>query len=97
MVLNPSKRICDMSKLYLMFIKRKRTGLIKSRGICDCRSQRGYTGITKDKSSSPTVATNALFAMCVLVAAQGRKTVVVDIPGAFLQSNYPNDKEGYIR
>ena len=35
--------------------------------------------------------------MCVLIAAQGRKTVVVDIPGAFLQSDYPSNKEGYIR
>ena len=95
MVLNPSKRIYQMSMLYLMFIKRKRTGLIKSRGCCDGRSQREY--ITKDESSSPTVATNALFAVCVLIAAQGRKTVVVDIPGAFLQSDYPSDKEGYIR
>lgn len=95
MVQNPTKRIYKMSMLYLMFIKRKRTGLIKSCGVADGRSQGEY--ITKDKLSLPTVATNALFAICVLIAAHGRQTTVVDIPGVFLQSNYPKDKERYIQ
>ena len=95
MVRNPTKRIHKLLMLYLMFIKRKRTGIIKLQGLCNRRLQHEY--ITKDNESSlPTVATNALFAVCVLIAAQGRQTAIVDIPGAFLQSDYPKDKEGYI-
>ena len=42
-----------MSLSYLMFLKRKRAGLIKARGCADGRPQQEY--ITKLESSSPCV------------------------------------------
>ena len=44
---------------YLMFLNQKRCGKIKGRGCADRRKQRKY--LTKDDTSAPTVATEALF------------------------------------
>ena len=95
MVLNPTHQIYEMSLMYIMLLKRKRNRDIKGRGVSDGRGQREY--ITKDESSSPTVGTHALFAVCVLIPIQGRKQAVVGIPCAFLQSDYPKDQEAYLR
>jgi hypothetical protein len=43
---------------YLMFLKEKRCGTIKGRGCADGWKQRDY--MTKQETSSPTVATEAL-------------------------------------
>jgi hypothetical protein len=87
----------QMSLSYLMFLKRKRCGKIKARGCADGRSQREY--ITKDESSSPTVKTQALMCSCLIDAIERRCVVVGDIPGAFLQADYPQDagKECYLK
>ena len=87
----------QMSLSYLMFLKRKRCGKIKARGCADGRSQRGY--ITKDESSSPTVKTQALMCSCLIDAIERRCVVVGDIPGAFLQADYPQEdgKECYLK
>ena len=53
---------------YLMFLKEKRCGTIKGRGCADGRSQRGY--MTKEETSSPTVATEALILTCVIDAIE---------------------------
>ena len=47
---------------YLMFLKRKRTGMIKARGCADGRPQRKFIG--KEESSVPTVSIYALMACC---------------------------------
>jgi hypothetical protein len=83
-----------MSLGYLMFLKRKRCGKIKARGCADGRPQREY--ITKDRSSSPTVANNALFATCLVDAIEKRAVAICDIPGAFLQAKWPEDEPCYI-
>ena len=80
---------------YLMFLKRKRSGKMKGRGCADGRPQRDY--ITKEESSSPTVSLYTLMASCVMDALDDRKIITVDIPGAFLQGEWPQDEHpGYI-
>ena len=54
---------------YLMYLKQKRCGRIKARGCADRRKQRVYKG--KDKTSSPTVSTEALFLSCIIDAQEG--------------------------
>jgi hypothetical protein len=80
----------QMSLSYLMFRKRKRCGKIKARGCADGRSQHDY--ITKAESSSPTVKTQALMCSCLIDVIERRCVVVRDIPGAFLQADYPQEK-----
>ena len=85
--------IFQMSLAYLMFLKRKRNGLVKARGCADGRPQREY--ITKLESSAPTVKTHALFLNCLIDAVEERCVVVADIPGAFLQADWPDDAPDY--
>ena len=75
---------------YLMFLKRKRSGKIKGRGCADGRTQREF--ISKDEASSPTVNLHALFLTCIIDAIEGRDVATVDIPGAFLQTEMPDDE-----
>ena len=78
-----------------MFLKRKRSGKMKGRGCANGRPQQEY--ITKEESSSPTVSLYALMGSCLMYALDGRKVIIVDIPGAFLQGDWPQDEHpGYI-
>jgi hypothetical protein len=79
---------------YLMFLKRKRCGKIKARGCADGRPQREY--ISKDESSSPTVSIYALMTSCLMDAIEGRKVATCDIPGAFLQADWPAERDCYL-
>jgi hypothetical protein len=90
-----TRDVFKMSLGYLMFLKRKRCGKIKARGCADGRPQREY--ITKDQSSSPTVANNALFDTCLVDAIEKRTVAICNIPGAFLQADWPQDEPCYIR
>jgi hypothetical protein len=69
----------------LMFLKEKRCGTIKGRGCADGRPQRAR--MTKEETSSPTVATEALVLSCVVDAAENHNVATCDIPGAFMQSD----------
>jgi hypothetical protein len=69
----------------LMFLKEKRCGTIKGRGCADGRSQRAH--MTKEETSSPIVATEALALTCVVDATENRDVATCDIPGAFMQSD----------
>jgi hypothetical protein len=80
---------------YLMFLKRKRCGKIKARGCADGRPQREY--ISKDESSSPTVSIYALMTSCLMDAIEGRKVATCDIPGAFLQADWPADRDCFLK
>ena len=75
---------------YLMFLKRKRFGKIKARGVADGHPQKEY--ISKEESSSPTVSIYALICHCAISAIEGRKVVTADILAAYLQSEWPKDK-----
>jgi hypothetical protein len=74
---------------YLMFLKEKRCGTIKGRGCADGRPQRDH--MTKEETSSPTVANEALMLTCVIDAIKGQNVATVDIPGAFMQSEMKGD------
>jgi hypothetical protein len=67
-----------------MFLKEKRCGKIKGRGCPDRRPQRNY--MTKEDTSSPTVATEALILSCIIDATKNQDVATCDIPGAFVQS-----------
>jgi hypothetical protein len=75
---------------YLMFLKKKRCGMVKGRGCADGRKQREHT--TKDETSSPTVATESLMLSCIIDAKERRDIATADIPGAFMQA----DMEGEV-
>ena len=70
---------------YLMFLKEKRTGVVKGRGCADGRKQRLYTN--KEDASSPTVAIESVFITSVIDAKENRDIATVDIPGAFMQAD----------
>lgn len=80
---------------YLMFLKKKRCGRIKGRGCADGRKQRAY--MSKDETSSPTVSTESLFLSCIIDADENRDVATVDIPGAFLQADLPEDDIVFLR
>ena len=68
---------------------------MKGRGCADGRPQREY--ITKEESSLPTVSLYALMGSYLMDAIDDRKVITVDIPGAFLQRDLPQDEHpGYI-
>jgi hypothetical protein len=70
---------------YLMFLKKKRCGTIKARGCANGRKQREYT--SKEETSSPPVAIEALLFSCIIDAKEGRDVATADIPGAFMQTD----------
>ena len=70
---------------YLMFLKEKRCGKVKGRGCADGRKQRLWK--TKEETSSPTISTEALFLMCLMIAQERRCVVTCDVPGAFMQAD----------
>ena len=63
---------------------------IKARGYADGRTQQEY--ITKEQSSSPTVSLYKLMGSYLMDAMDERKVITVDIPGAFLQGDWPQDE-----
>jgi hypothetical protein len=90
-----NKNVWSDALNYLMFLKRKRDGTVKARGCADGQPQREY--ITKDESGSPTVSIYALMALCLMDAIDDRKVVTCDIPGAFLQADWPAEQDCYLK
>ena len=78
---------------YLMFLKEKRTGEIKGRGCADGRKQR--TNLTKEETSSPTVAIESVMISGTIDAYEKRDVATIDVPGAFMQADM--DDTVYIR
>ena len=70
---------------YLIFLKEKRNGDIKGRGCADGRPQRLFK--SKEETSSPTAITESIFITGLIDAQENRDVAIVDIPGAFLQTN----------
>ena len=68
-----------------MFLKQKRCGKVKGRGCVDGRKQRAY--IAKEELTAPMVSTDAVFLTTVIDALEGREVAVLDVPGAFMQSD----------
>jgi hypothetical protein len=67
-----------------VLLKQKRDGKIKGQTVAGGSKRRDY--ISKQDSSSPTVATEAILLTCIIVAEEGRGVAVVDIPNAFIQA-----------
>ena len=68
---------------------------MKGRGCADCGPQRDY--ITIEESSLPTISLYTLMGSYVMDALDDRKVITVDISGAFLQGEWPQDEHpGYI-
>ena len=80
---------------FLMFLKRKRCGKCKARGCVDGRPQRKC--ISKEESSSPTVSIYAWMTSCLMDAIEDRHVVTCDIPAAFMQADWPDDRECILR
>ena len=80
---------------YLMFLKRKRTEKIKAWGCADGKPQHEYIG--KEESSSPTISLYSLMLTACIDSIENRKVVTADIPGAFLQSDWPKDRPQYLK
>ena len=85
--LSPSQRAEALA--YLMFLKRKRDGILKGRGCADGRPQRAYTN--KEDATAPTVAKEAVFLSAAIDAFEGRDVATVDIPGFFLQTDWEGE------
>ena len=67
-----------------MFLKLKRDGKIKGREVSGGKKQRDF--ISKEESSSPTVATEAVLLSCVIDAQEHQDVATIDIPKAFIQN-----------
>jgi hypothetical protein len=76
---------CQKALQYLMFLKQKRSGVIKGRGCADGRKQQEHLG--KEDTSSPTVTTEGLMFSCIIDAKEGQDVATADIPSAFMQTN----------
>ena len=75
--------ICDKKKIIrsLIFLKVKMDVTLKARLVADRRMQDRDNG---QDVSSPTIATEYLFILAAVFAAEYRRVVTVDIEGAFL-------------
>ena len=73
-----------------MFLKWKCCRKLKACGCADGRPQLEY--ITREELSSPTVSLYALMESCVMDSMDDRAIITVDIPGAFLQGDWPQDE-----
>ena len=78
-----------------MFLKQKKTGQVKGRGCADGRKQRVYY-----RQGRGDIA-NHRYRSCILTAVidamEGRCVAVMDVPGAFLQADMPEDEMVHVR
>jgi hypothetical protein len=74
-----------------MFLKQKRDGKIKGRTVAGGNKQRDY--ISKEDTSSLTVATESVLLSCIIDAEEEWDVTVVDIPNEFVQTRVENNKD----
>lgn len=74
---------------YLKFLKRKINGMVRVRGCVVGRKQRGT--LRKAETSSPTDSKEAIFLVVTIAAKKKRDVVLMDISGAFLQTDLAED------
>ncbi len=74
-----------------MFLKEKCDNTIKGRTVAGGNKQRDY--ISKEDSSSPTVATESVLLSCIIDAEEGRDVAIIDIPNAFIQTSIEDEKD----
>ena len=78
---NLSEKQKHESLALLMFLKEKRYGPIKGRGVAD---EKKREKIEPKDATSPTVLTVAFMLTATTNSLEGRDVAVVDIPGAYL-------------
>jgi hypothetical protein len=74
-----------------VFVKKKRSGQLKARKVAGGNKQRDF--ISKEDSSSPTVATESVLLTSVVDAKENRDVAIVDIPNAFIQTVVEDDED----
>jgi hypothetical protein len=84
---------CQDALAYLMFLKRKLCGKIKSKGCTNGCKQQAYT--LKEEALLPMVTTAAVFLTSIIDAWEKRDVATVDIPGAFMHVDM--DELVYVR
>ena len=72
-------------------IKEKRDGKVKGRTCANGSKQRQYLK-EGDTVVSPAVSMEGIFLTFLIAPYEGRKVVLFDIPGAFLQAEMSEDK-----
>ena len=72
-------------------MERKQDGVLKARTVAGGNKQRGY--ILKEDASSPTVSNEAVMLTCVIDADENRDVAIVDIPNAFVQTVFEDEKD----
>jgi hypothetical protein len=77
-------------------IKEKRCGKIKGHTCANRSKQKRYLK-TDESVYSPTVSTEALLATLIVDAKEKRDIAIYDIPGAYLQTELPPDKEIHMK
>ena len=75
----------------LNLLEEKRDGRIKGRTCAVGSTQREH--ISKEKSTSPTAATEEIFITGVIESKEERDVMTLDMPTAFLQTTMPTDSE----
>jgi len=68
---------------YSIFLKQENSGQIKGRGYADIRPQCRY--MSKEDTSSQTVAVESLMWSCTIDAEEQRHVATADIPVAFMK------------
>ncbi len=74
----------------LIFLKEKKSGVIKACSCTNGSSQREH--IAKEEAAVTTIALKSVFITSAIDAKESRKVVTVDVPGAFLHA----DNEDYV-
>jgi hypothetical protein len=77
-----------------MLVIKKRTGETKARFVGGGNKQRYY--LTKEDSSSPTVATESVLLTLIVDADEKQDIAIVDIPNAFIQTRVQDKKDWVI-
>jgi len=84
---DPCKMTCEEKKQaleYLIFLKQKKSGRVKTHRCADGRKQRKY--MNKEETSSLMVATESLLLTCIIDAEEECDVATVDLPGAFMHA-----------
>jgi hypothetical protein len=74
----------------LIFLKEKKSGVIKACSCANGKPQREH--IAKEEAAALTIALKSVFITSTIDAKECRKVVMVDIPGVFLHA----DNEDYV-
>ncbi|CAJ1970174.1 unnamed protein product [Cylindrotheca closterium] len=78
----------------MMLLAEKNTGEIKGRCVYKGDGTREW--LSREDTSSPTAALEAIMITCVIDAYEGRDMMSLDIPNAFIQTQMPMDAKSRV-